>query len=114
MSDQPVLTTSIGARVRSTLMKTWFITGASRGLGRVWAEAALQRGDRVVATARDISTLDDLVVSYDEHVLALELDVTDRTGGEAAIRKAADHFGRIDVLVNNAGYGVLGAVQEVS
>ena len=70
-------------------MKTWFITGASRGLGRVWAEAALQRGDRVVATARDLSTLDDLVGSYGEDVLALELDVTDKTGGEAAIRKAA-------------------------
>jgi NAD(P)-dependent dehydrogenase (short-subunit alcohol dehydrogenase family) len=95
-------------------MKTWFITGASRGLGRVWAEAALQRGDRVVATARDVSTLDDLVGSYGEDVLALELDVTDKTGGESAIRKAADHFGRIDVLVNNAGYGVLGAVQEVT
>ena len=95
-------------------MKTWFITGASRGFGRIWAEAALQRGDRVVATARDVSTLDDLVATYGDRVLALELDVTDKSGGEAAIRKAAEHFGRIDVLVNNAGYGVLGAVEEVS
>ena len=95
-------------------MKTGFITGASRGFGRIWADAALQRGDRVVATARDVSTLDDLVATYGDRVLALELDVTDKSGGEAAIRKAAEHFGRIDVLVNNAGYGVLGAVEEVS
>ena len=95
-------------------MKTWFITGASRGLGRIWTEAALQRGDRVAATARDVSTLDDLVAAYGENVLALELDVTDKTGGETAVRKAAEHFGRIDVLVNNAGYGLLGAVEEVT
>jgi NAD(P)-dependent dehydrogenase (short-subunit alcohol dehydrogenase family) len=95
-------------------MKIWFITGASRGLGRVWTEAALQRGDRVVATARDVSTLDDLVAAYGENVLTLELDVTDKTGGETAIRKAAEHFGGIDVLVNNAGYGLLGALEEVT
>ena len=95
-------------------MKTWFITGASRGFGRVWANAALQRGDRVVATARDAGTLDDLSAAYGESVLTLPLDVTDRGGAEAAVKKAADHFGRIDVLVNNAGYGVLGAVEEVT
>ncbi|WP_395658594.1 SDR family NAD(P)-dependent oxidoreductase [Nocardioides sp.] len=95
-------------------MKTWFITGASRGLGRVWAEAALGRGDLVAATARDLAALDELVASYGERVLALELDVTDKSGSEAAVRKAADHFGRIDVLVNNAGYGVLGALEEVT
>jgi NAD(P)-dependent dehydrogenase (short-subunit alcohol dehydrogenase family) len=95
-------------------MKTWFITGAGRGFGRVWAEAALQRGDRVVATARNVGALDDLVTAYGDNVLALELDVTDRSGAEAAISKAADHFGRIDVLVNNAGYGLLGAIEELS
>jgi NAD(P)-dependent dehydrogenase (short-subunit alcohol dehydrogenase family) len=95
-------------------MKTWFITGASRGFGRVWTEAALQRGDRVAATARDHTTLDDLVAGYGDQVLALPLDVTDKSQGESAIRKAAEHFGRIDVLVNNAGYGLLGAMEEVT
>jgi NAD(P)-dependent dehydrogenase (short-subunit alcohol dehydrogenase family) len=95
-------------------MKTWFITGASRGFGRVWTEAALQRGDRVAATARDVTALDDLAVTYGEQVLPLELDVTDKAGGEAAVRKAAEHFGRIDVLVNNAGYGQLGALEELT
>jgi NAD(P)-dependent dehydrogenase (short-subunit alcohol dehydrogenase family) len=95
-------------------MKTWFITGASRGFGRVWTEAALERGDRVAATARDVSTLDELGARYGDQVLTLELDVTDKSGGEAAIRTAAEHCGRIDVLVNNAGYGVLGAMEEVS
>jgi NAD(P)-dependent dehydrogenase (short-subunit alcohol dehydrogenase family) len=95
-------------------MKTWFITGAGRGFGRVWAEAALRRGDRVVATARNIGTLDALVTEFGDNVLALELDVTDKSGAEAAITKAADHFGRIDVLVNNAGYGLLGAMEEVT
>jgi len=96
------------------MSKTWFITGAGRGFGRVWTEAALQRGDRVAATARDVGALDGLVAAYGDKVLALELDVTDKSGGEAAIRRAAEHFGRIDVLVNNAGYGVLGAMEEVS
>jgi NAD(P)-dependent dehydrogenase (short-subunit alcohol dehydrogenase family) len=95
-------------------MKIWFITGASRGFGRTWAEAALERGDRVAATARDVATLDHLVATYGDRVLALELDVTDKSGSEAALYKAAEHFGRIDVLVNNAGYGVLGAMEEVS
>ena len=94
--------------------KTWFITGAGRGFGRVWTEAALQRGDRVAATARDVSALDGLVAAYGDQILALELDVTDKSGAEAAVRKAAERFGRIDVLVNNAGYGVLGAMEEVS
>lgn len=95
-------------------MKTWFITGAGRGFGRVWTEAALQRGDRVVATARDVRALDDLVTAYGDTVLPLALDVTDKSGGEAAVRKAAEHFGRIDVLVNNAGYGLLGALEELA
>ncbi|WP_395692416.1 SDR family NAD(P)-dependent oxidoreductase [Nocardioides sp.] len=95
-------------------MLTWFITGAGRGLGRTWAEAALERGDRVAATARDIAALDSLAARYGEAVLPLELDVTDMSGSEAAVRAAAEHFGRIDVLVNNAGYGVVGALEEVS
>lgn len=96
------------------MSKVWFITGTSRGFGRVWAEAALERGDRVAATARDVSTVNELVERYGDAVLPLELDVTDLAAGESAVRKAAEHFGRIDVLVNNAGYGVLGAIEELT
>jgi NAD(P)-dependent dehydrogenase (short-subunit alcohol dehydrogenase family) len=94
--------------------KTWFITGASKGFGRQWAKAALDRGDHVAATARDIRTLDPLVKTYGELVLPIQLDVTDREGGRAAVAGAAEHFGRLDVVVNNAGYGHFGMVEELS
>ena len=94
--------------------KTWFITGASRGFGREWSVAALERGDRVAATARDTSTLDDLVATYGDLVLPLQLDVTDREADVAAVNAAHDHFGRLDVVVNNAGYGHFGFVEELS
>ncbi len=94
--------------------KTWFITGASRGFGREWTVAALDRGDRVAATARDTSTLDDLVQRYGDALLVLELDVTDRAADFAAVQRAHDHFGRLDVVVNNAGYGQFGMVEELS
>jgi NAD(P)-dependent dehydrogenase (short-subunit alcohol dehydrogenase family) len=93
--------------------KVWFITGTSRGFGRVWAEAALERGDRVAATARDTGTLEPLVARYGDGVLPLALDVTDRDAGHAAVRAAHDRFGRLDVVVNNAGYGLFGAIEEV-
>ena len=96
------------------MAKTIFITGASRGFGKLWAEALLQRGDKVIATARDVSTLDDLVLKYGDNILALHLDVTDRGGGIAAVRKAKAHFGGIDVLINNAGYGLFGAIEETT
>jgi len=86
--------------------KVWFITGTSRGLGRVWAEAALERGDRVVATARDISTLDDLAARFGDTVLTLPLDVTDREAAFGAVQQGHDHFGRLDLVVNNAGFGL--------
>ena len=94
--------------------KTWFITGTSRGFGREWAIAALDRGDRVAGTARDTSTMDDLVEKYGDRVLAIELDVTDRAADFAAVKQAHDHFGRLDIVVNNAGYGQFGMVEELS
>ena len=94
--------------------KTWFITGTSRGFGREWAIAALDRGDTVAATARDVSGLDDLVATYGEAVLPIRLDVTDREADFAAVRQAHEHFGRLDIIVNNAGYGQFGMVEEIS
>jgi NAD(P)-dependent dehydrogenase (short-subunit alcohol dehydrogenase family) len=94
--------------------KTWFITGTSRGFGREWALAALDRGDRVVATARDISSLKDLSERYGDLVLPLELDVTDRVAVFAAVETAIEKFGRLDVVINNAGYGQFGMIEELS
>ncbi|MEU0970801.1 SDR family oxidoreductase [Streptomyces sp. NPDC005917] len=94
--------------------KNWFITGASRGFGREWAIAALERGDSVAGTARDLSTLDDLVATYGQRFLPLQLDVTDRDADFAAVRQAHERFGRLDVVVNNAGYGHFGMVEEIT
>ncbi|WP_328686057.1 SDR family oxidoreductase [Streptomyces sp. NBC_01261] len=94
--------------------KIWFITGASRGFGREWAIAALERGDSVAATARDLSTLEDLRVEYGERLLPLRLDVTDREADFDAVRQAHERFGRLDVVVNNAGYGHFGMVEELT
>jgi len=94
--------------------KTWFITGASRGFGREWTIAALERGDSVAATARDTSTLDDLVVRFRDQVLPIRLDVNDRDAVFAAVKDAHDRYGRLDVVVNNAGYGQFGMIEEVS
>jgi NAD(P)-dependent dehydrogenase (short-subunit alcohol dehydrogenase family) len=95
-------------------VKTWFITGTSRGFGREWAIAALDRGDEVAATARDIASLDDLVAKYGRAILPIRLDVTDRHADFAAVKLARDYFGRLDVIVNNAGYGQFGMVEEIS
>lgn len=94
--------------------KVWFITGTSSGLGHEWAVAALERGDLVAGTARDLTRLDDLVESYGERMLPLALDVTDRAAAFDAVTRAHGHFGRIDVVINNAGYGQLAALEEVS
>jgi NAD(P)-dependent dehydrogenase (short-subunit alcohol dehydrogenase family) len=94
--------------------KVWFITGTSRGFGREWAIAALERGDKVAATARNTTTLDDLVEKYGEALLPIRLDVTDRDADFAAVKRAHDHFGRLDIVVNNAGYGQFGFVEELS
>lgn len=94
--------------------KVWFITGTSRGFGREWAIAALERGDRVAATARNLDSLRDLAEKYGDALLPLQLDVTDRAQGTAAVERAHTHFGRLDVVINNAGYGLFGFVEEVS
>jgi NAD(P)-dependent dehydrogenase (short-subunit alcohol dehydrogenase family) len=94
--------------------KVWFITGASRGFGREWTIAALERGDKVAATARDTATLDDLVAKHGDALLPIELDVNDRAADFAAVKAAHDHFGRLDVVVNNAGYGHFGFIEELT
>ena len=96
------------------MAKTWFITGASKGFGREWTEAALERGDSVAGTARRIETLDALVEQYPDTFLPLTLDVTDRAAGFAAVQRAAEHFGRLDVVINNAGYGHFGMIEELT
>ncbi len=95
-------------------MKTWFITGTSRGFGREWTQAALERGDRVAATARDTDSLADLVTKHGDSILPLRLDVTNHAAAIEAVKTAHAHFGRLDVIVNNAGYGQFGAIEEVS
>jgi NAD(P)-dependent dehydrogenase (short-subunit alcohol dehydrogenase family) len=98
----------------STSSRVWFITGTSRGFGRIWAQAALERGDRVAATARDITAIQPLADKYGAAVLPMTLDITDATADRVAVELAFDHFGRVDVIVNNAGYGLFGAVEEVT
>jgi NADP-dependent 3-hydroxy acid dehydrogenase YdfG len=94
--------------------KVWFITGASRGFGRIWADAALKRGDRVVATARKLENISDLKEKYGENVLTLELDVTKPDQVKSTVEQAHAHFGRLDVILNNAGYALVGTIEEAS
>lgn len=95
-------------------MKTWFISGSSRGIGRAIAEAALTAGDQVVATARGIGPLEPLRGRFGERLRLATLDVTDEAAAQAAIALAVEAFGGIDVVVNNAGYGELGSVEDTS
>ena len=96
------------------MSKIWFITGASRGFGRIWAEAALRRGDKVVATGVDGDGLSELVTRYGDAVLPAHLDVTNPGQVWKVVNEAHDHFGRLDVVLNNAGYSLVGTVEEVS
>jgi NAD(P)-dependent dehydrogenase (short-subunit alcohol dehydrogenase family) len=98
----------------SDMTKNWFITGASRGFGREWTIAALERGDKVAATARDTSTMDDIVEKYGDSFVPLQLDVTDRSACFDSVQHAAEKLGRLDIVVNNAGYGHFGFVEELS
>lgn len=96
------------------MKKTWFITGASRGFGRIWAEAALKRGDQVTATARKLGDVADLKKQFGDAVLPLALDVTHPEQVQQVVQQAYAHFGRLDVLVNNAGTSILAATEEAS
>jgi len=94
-------------------MRTWFITGTSRGFGKLIASSALAAGDAVVATARDPDSIPEFLRQH-ANLLALKLDVTNEAQAREAVRAAVERFGHIDVLVNNAGYGVIGAIEETS
>jgi NAD(P)-dependent dehydrogenase (short-subunit alcohol dehydrogenase family) len=99
---------------KNIVSKVWFVTGSSRGLGRCFVEAALSRGDKVAATARNAESLDELVAAHGDAVLPLAMDVTDRAAVFAGVERATEHFGRLDVIVNNAGYAQIGAVEELT
>lgn len=94
--------------------KVWLVTGSASGLGRNIAEAVLESGDRLVATARDTKRLDDLVKKYGDSVRAVPLDVTDESAAQAAVQTAVAAFGRLDVVVNNAGYGDIAPFEQLS
>jgi len=94
--------------------KVWFITGTSRGMGRIWAEAALNRGDNVTATARKLDDIADLKERFGDAVLPLELDVTDREQVPQVVNQAYERFGRLDVLVNNAGSSLIATAEEAT
>jgi NAD(P)-dependent dehydrogenase (short-subunit alcohol dehydrogenase family) len=96
------------------MKKTWFITGASRGFGRIWAEAALERGDNVTATARKLADVTGLKECFGDAVLPLGLDVTNSEQVQQVVQQAYAHFGKLDVLVNNAGTSLLAATEEAS
>jgi NAD(P)-dependent dehydrogenase (short-subunit alcohol dehydrogenase family) len=94
--------------------KTWFITGASSGFGHEFARAALARGDRVAGTSREINRLDQLAAAYPSRFLAIQLDVTDRAADFGAVERTCEHFGGLDIVVNNAGYGQYGVLEELT
>ncbi|MFD1875372.1 SDR family NAD(P)-dependent oxidoreductase [Hymenobacter bucti] len=106
--------TSQSLTAGNTGPKIWFITGASRGFGRVWTEAALQRGDKVAATARQLASISYLTEKYGASVLPLALDVTKPEQVKAAVAHAHAHFGRLDIVLNNAGYSLVGTIEEAS
>ncbi len=94
--------------------KVWFITGSSRGFGRVWAEAALKRGDKVAATARQLESIADLKEQFGDSVLTLALDVTNAEQVKTTVQQAHAHFGRLDVVLNNAGYSLVSTIEEAN
>src|SRR5580704_5104871 len=107
-------TSSTPAAVSAGKARTWFITGASTGFGRLLAEEVLKTGGKVIATARKLDSIADLENEYPKTAKALVLDVNDAGQVDSAVTQAFAQFGQVDVLVNNAGYGVAGAIEEVS
>jgi NADP-dependent 3-hydroxy acid dehydrogenase YdfG len=105
---------STPAPVSATKDRIWFITGASTGFGRVLAEEVLKAGGKVVATARNLDKVADFEARYPQRAKAIALDVTDSSQVDSTVTQALAQFGRVDVLVNNAGYGLAGAIEEVS
>ena len=96
------------------MSKIILITGASRDFGKIWTKALLERGDKVATTARNLADLNDLVAAYGDAVFPVQLDVNDRAACFAAVNQVKQHFGRIDVLINNAGFGLFGAIEETT
>jgi NAD(P)-dependent dehydrogenase (short-subunit alcohol dehydrogenase family) len=96
------------------MKKTILITGASRGFGKLWAKEFLKRGDNVIATARKVESLNDLINEHGNSILPLQLDVTSRAQCFEVVNKAYQHFGKLDVVINNAGYGLFGAIEEAT
>lgn len=96
------------------MSKVILITGATRGFGKIWTEAFLKRGDKVIATGRNLEVLEGLRNIYGDQVLPVHLDINDRLASFEAVKRAKAHFGRIDVLINNAGYGLFGTIEETS
>ncbi|WP_189313110.1 oxidoreductase [Streptomyces brasiliensis] len=96
------------------MSKTWLITGSSRGLGRTLAESVLAAGHTLVATARHTESLNDLADTYGDRVRLVPLDVTDAAAADNAVRTAVEAFGRLDVVVNNAGYADMAAIEDMS
>jgi NAD(P)-dependent dehydrogenase (short-subunit alcohol dehydrogenase family) len=96
------------------MSRIWFVTGSSRGLGRSFVEAALSAGNKVAATARNPRSLDELVAAHGDAVLPLELDVTDKATVFESVKQAKEHFGGLDVIVNNAGYAQICAIEELT
>ena len=96
------------------MAKTWLITGSASGIGRSTAELVLARGENLVATARNVDRLNDLVRRYSRQVILIELDVTDVVASRGAVNVAIERFGRLDVLLNSAGYAHIGPFEQVS
>lgn len=114
MANQDKISDTGLSSISSKSDKVWFITGASRGFGRVWADAALKRGDKVAATARSLESIADLKEKYSSNVLTLALDVTKTEQVNSAVAQAHAHFGRLDIVLNNAGYSLVGTIEEAS
>lgn len=96
------------------MSKTILLTGASGGFGKIWTEALLQQGYQVAATSRNVAVLDDFVRKYGDAIFPIQLNVNNREESFAAVQKVQQHFGKIDVLINNAGYALMGAVEEAT